>query len=153
MRNNKAMKDRRRPIAVFDCGFDFSDFLLFLTPMHEFSTWTVTEANAIIPLLSHLTNSAQARLDALDEIWGALSLQKFDAIRGIAEGDMIRTRWALRVAALGAIPVGFFVVDFPTTDPEVVLCWRQGETAIVRERKQETFRYCRRTCAGGVALP
>jgi hypothetical protein len=120
--------------------------------MHEFSPWTTTEANAIIPLLARLTNTAQARLDALDGVWGALSLKKYDVIRGIAEEDLIRTRWALRVEELGAIPVGFFVVDFPTTDPEIVLCWRQSETHVTREHKlRETFRYCRRTATAGVA--
>jgi hypothetical protein len=114
--------------------------------MHDFSTWTATEANAIIPLLAHLTNTAQARLDALEQVWGTLSLKKFDVFRGIAEEDLIHLRWALRVEELGAIPVGFFVVDFPTTDPKIVLCWRYGETEVTHEcNPRETFRYCRRT--------
>lgn len=114
--------------------------------MHEFSIWTLDEANAVIPLLARLTDNAQARLCALDEVWGALSLQKFDVIRGIAEDDFIRTRWALRVATLGAVPVGFFVVDFPTNDPDIVLCWQHGQSEVTSERKSsEAFRYCRRT--------
>jgi hypothetical protein len=116
--------------------------------MHDFSTWTTAEANAVIPLLAHLTNTTQARLDALREVWDTLSLKKFDAFRGIAEEDLIHLRWALRVEELGAIPVGFFVVDFPTTDPKIVLSWRHGETNVTRECKpRETFRYCRRTNA------
>lgn len=119
--------------------------------MHNFSTWTIAEANAIIPLLARLTNIAQSRLDVLNTVWGALSLKKYDAARGIAEEDLIRTRWALRVEELGAIPVGFFVVDFPTTDPEVVLCWQHGESQVTREHKShQAFRYCRRTAATGV---
>ncbi len=119
--------------------------------MHDFSTWTTVEANAIVPLLARLTSTAQARLDALEDIWGALSLKKYDVARGIAEEDLIRLRWALRVEELGAIPVGFFVVDFPTTDPEIVLCWQQSETHVTRQRKlRETFRYCRRTAAANV---
>lgn len=120
--------------------------------MHEFSTWTTGEANAIIPLLARLTNTAQARLDALDKVWGALALKKYDVVRGIAEEDLIHLRWALRVEELGAIPVGFFVVEFPTSDPEIVLCWQQSQTHVTRENKlRETFRYCRRTAATGIA--
>ena len=119
--------------------------------MHEFSTWTIAEANAIIPVLVQLSDSTQARLDNLGRVWGALSFKKYDVVRGLAEDDLIRMRWALRVEELGAIPIGFFVVDFPTSDPEIVLCWRHGQTHCTREYKShEKSRYCRRT---GATLP
>ena len=122
--------------------------------MYEFSIWTLEEANAALPEIILLTDHAQARLDALEETWGALSLTKFDAVHGIAEEDLIRTRWALRVAALGAVPVGFFVVDFPTSTPETVLSWQHGETGVaLAHTGQKTFRYCRRTTATSVARP
>ena len=119
--------------------------------MTAFSTWTLAEANAALPVIIRLTNRAQAQLHEIETVWNAMGFTKFDAIRGIAAEDVIRTRWAYRITVLGATPIGFFVVAFPSADSQTLLYWRHGESAVTREHPlNEAVHYGRRTIANGL---
>ena len=113
--------------------------------MHEFPSWTLAEANEALCEIIRLTGAAQAQLREIEAVWGALSFKKYDAIHGVAAEDLIRAQWAQRVAAMGVMPKGFFVVDFQSPDPETLFCWSEGETEITHEHKiWETFAVRRR---------
>lgn len=103
--------------------------------MHEFPIFTLPQANAVIAEVIELTDRAVAKLQEIEKVWGALSFKKFDAIHGVAEEDLIRGEWAHRVAALGVMPKGFFVVDFQSADPDTVYCWGYGEECVTHEHK------------------
>lgn len=113
--------------------------------MQEFPVFTLNEVNERLAEVIRLTDDTASRLDAIEECWGRLPFKKFDAVRGIACDDLIRAEWAHRVARLGAMPKGFFTVDFQSADPEVVFCWSYGEESITHEHKVwENFAHRRR---------
>jgi hypothetical protein len=113
--------------------------------MQEFCTFTLREANEVLHDVIFITDLALARLSEIEEPWGKLPFKKFDAIRGVAEEDLIRAEWAHRIASLGIMPKGFFVVDFQSSDPETLYCWTYGEDCVQHEHKNwETFEARRR---------
>jgi hypothetical protein len=114
--------------------------------MQEFCTFTLSEANDALHEVILITDAALDRLRAIEEPWARLPYKKFDAYRGVAEEDLIRAEWAHRIASLGVIPKGFFVVDFQSPDPDTLYCWGYGEDCVGHEHKiWETFTQRRRT--------
>ena len=109
--------------------------------MPEFSTFTLEQANDALHEVLLITDAAIERLRAIEQPWAQLPYKKFDALRGVAEEDLIRAEWAHRIASLGVIPKGFFVVDFPSIDdPDLLYCWSYGEDCVAHEHKTwETF--------------
>lgn len=103
--------------------------------MNEYPIWTLSEANEAVGEVVRVTEEAHVRLQEIDAVWGALGLRKFDALHGVAEEDLVRAQWAHRVATLGVMPKGFFVVDFQSPEPDTVYCWSFGETVIEHEHK------------------
>jgi hypothetical protein len=113
--------------------------------MEEYREFTLQEANEILPEVIGITEEYIGRLAAVQEPWSRLGLRKFDALRGVAEEDLIRIEWAQRMAWMGIQAKGFFVVDFQSPDPETLYCWTYGEDEISHEHKiWETFTHRRR---------
>ena len=44
-------------------------------------------------------------------------------------------QWDERVARTGALPKGYFTVDFRSADPELLYCWTYGESEIAFAHK------------------
>ena len=104
--------------------------------MQDFSSFTLEEANFALHEVILITDAALNRLHAIEEPWSQLPYKKFDAVRGVAEEDLIRAEWAHRIAALGVIPKGFFVVDFQSSlDPDTLYCWAYGEDCVSHQHK------------------
>ncbi|HVF09259.1 MAG TPA: DUF2203 family protein [Abditibacteriaceae bacterium] len=113
--------------------------------MEEFRQFTLQEANAALPEVIGITEEYIERLAAVQEPWSRLALKKFDALRGVAEEDLIRVEWAQRMAWMGVQPKGFFVADFQSPDPDTLYCWTYGEDVVSHEHKTwETFVHRRR---------
>lgn len=108
--------------------------------MQEFCVFTLEEANRALHDVILVTDATLEKLRAIEDPWARLPFRKFDAMRGVAEEDLIRAEWAHRIAALGVMPKGFFVVDFQSPDPDTLFCWTYGEDCIAHEHQiWETF--------------
>jgi hypothetical protein len=101
----------------------------------EFTTFTLQQANDALHEVIFITDAAIDKLRAIEEPWMHLPYKKFDALRGVAEEDLIRAEWAHRIAALGIMPKGFFVVDFQSPDPDILYCWTYGEDCVEHEHQ------------------
>jgi len=99
----------------------------------EFCVFTLEEANSVLPEVIIITEAVRDKLRDIEEPWSKLPYKKFNALRGVADEDLIRAEWAHRVAALGVQPKGFFVVDFQSPDPDTVYCWTYGEDRVEHE--------------------
>lgn len=113
--------------------------------MQEFPIYTLREANDALHEVIFITDAAIERLHEIEEPWSHLPFKKFDALRGVAEEDLIRAEWAHRIAGLGIMPKGFFVVDFQSPDPDTVYCWSYGEDCVEHQHQLwESFQSRRR---------
>jgi hypothetical protein len=120
--------------------------------MQEFSTFTLQEANDALHEVIFITDAAINRLREIEEPWTHLPYRKFDALHGVAEEDLIRAEWAHRIAALGIMPKGFFVIDFQSPDPDTLYCWTYGEDCVEHKHKTwETFVQRRRISSASPA--
>lgn len=93
-------------------------------------TFTLTEANALLPDVLALTEKARAQLEACRYPWETLGFRKFNVLAELPEEEHVRLRWAAAVVRLGAIPKRYFAVDFQSPDPAMVYCWTWGETKV-----------------------
>lgn len=108
--------------------------------MQDWPIWTLEDAQATLPQVIDLTRQAMRELKHLESQWRGLPIRPFDAVRGAPRETLVRADWARQIASLGIQPKGYFVVDFQSLDPDIVLCWSYGETRITHEHKVwETF--------------
>jgi hypothetical protein len=108
--------------------------------MQDWPVWTLSEANAAVAEVIALTQKAIVEMARLERVWQHVPFQAYDALRGARREDLVRADWARNIAALGVQPKGYFIVDFQSVDPDTLLCWSYGETAITHEHKVwETF--------------
>ena len=98
-------------------------------------SFTLAEANKLLPEVIRMTEETKAKLRACRHPWHRLGLRKYSVLADLPEEDYLRLRWATRIAGLGAHPKGYFTVDFPSPDPETVYCWGDGETEIAHQHK------------------
>jgi hypothetical protein len=103
--------------------------------------FTLQEAIMALPEIVRLTREAQQALDAARRPFAALGLRKWIPATGAVQEDLIRLRWVQDIARLGALPKGFFAVDFPSRDSETFYCWTYPESTISYQHKAwETFK-------------
>ena len=106
--------------------------------LNEFPVFTVEEANYTLQNVIEITEETIAALEEAKERWSSLGipgLRKYYPLEQLTEDDYLRIRWARRVVDHGAIPKGYFVVDFQSPDPETYYCWAYGEDAITHTHK------------------
>jgi hypothetical protein len=109
---------------------------------HAVATFTLAEANGLLPQVIALTDAAREGIAACRFPWHVLGLRKFRMTADLLEEDYLLVQWAVAIARLGARPNGGFTVDFQSTDPEVVYCWRHGEDRIAHQHTAwEDFRH------------
>ncbi|NCO41836.1 MAG: hypothetical protein COZ06_32745 [Armatimonadetes bacterium CG_4_10_14_3_um_filter_66_18] len=105
------------------------------------ATFTLAQANSLLPQVIVLTEAAREEIAACRFPWHALGLRKFRVTADLPEEDYLLVQWAVAIARLGARPNGGFTVDIQSTDPEVVYCWQHGEDRIAHQHKAwEDFR-------------
>jgi len=106
--------------------------------------FTLAEANRLLDKVRPITETSLQELERCHDPWQSFGLRKFSVLHEMLEEDVIRTRWAARIARLGAYPKGGFTVDFQSPDPDLVYCWHPGESEITHQHKTwEDFRHRR----------
>jgi hypothetical protein len=100
-------------------------------------TFTLQEANLVLPDVFRVTREAKQALQRVRRPFASLGLRKWNPETGTVEEDVIKLRWVKQVARLGAVPKGFFAVDFPAPDDEWLYCWVYPETSIAFQHKPE----------------
>ena len=98
--------------------------------MVDWPIFSLEEANARLPAVIAATDEAMAALKEIERVWGQTAFRAYDFHRGALREDLVCADWARAVAALGAQPKGYFVVDFQSPEPDVVFCWAHGETRV-----------------------
>lgn len=103
--------------------------------MPDIRTFTIEEANALLPEVIRLTETAAQRMAALRAATEETELDLSAQERAIAD------EWARTVAAMGILPKGVFVVDFVSRgDPSLLYCWAYGEPRVANQHGvSETF--------------
>lgn len=111
--------------------------------MEEYPVFTLEEANYAVQSVIEVTEETLAALKEARDRWSELGLpgiKKFYPLERVTEEDYLRLQWAHKIASMGIIPKGYFVVDFQSPDPEVLYCWAYGEDEVSHEHKVwETF--------------
>lgn len=97
-------------------------------PIHSRRTFTIEEAEEILPIIRRITDQASLRARDLQEQlrWVPREEPLFRRLK--AELDLIVRRWAVKIAQLGCEPRGVWLVDFDTGDGW--LSWRQGDESL-----------------------
>lgn len=85
-----------------------------------------------MPLVADLTSQVVHELEAIKgrcrSEAGALPEVMPDSI--LQQVEQALADWSARVVELGALPKGYFTVDFQSIDPELLYCWTYGEDKI-----------------------
>lgn len=108
-----------------------------------FTTFTLTQANAILPQVILRTQETlelleTARRDYEDKKTGngTAAREEFNQ-----RTSKILEQWSVDIVELGAYPKGYFTVDFKSPVPETLFCWTLGEERVTHTHKTyETFK-------------
>jgi hypothetical protein len=99
----------------------------------ETRVFSLLEANELVPLVSELTVQTVRRLEEIKQRYRAdYGGEEEPAMteEGLHEVECALTEWSEQVTELGALPKGYFTVDFQSVDPELLYCWTYGEEKI-----------------------
>ena len=90
------------------------------------------EANELVPLVAALTSQVVHELETIRGRYrnesGELPETMPDSV--LQQVEQVLADWSARVVELGALPKGYFTVDFHSLDPELLYCWTYGEDKI-----------------------
>jgi hypothetical protein len=94
--------------------------------------FSLAEANELVPLVADLT--AQV-VHELESIRGSFRTEPGEVPETMPDSvlqqvEQVLADWSSRVVELGALPKGYFTVDFQSLDPELLYCWTFGEEKI-----------------------
>ena len=97
-----------------------------------YKIFSLAEADEVVPLVADLTAQVVQELETIrgrykDESGEAAGAMPDTALR---EVEQALADWSARIAELGALPKGYFTVDFQSLDPELLYCWTYGEEKI-----------------------
>jgi len=93
---------------------------------------SLAEANELVPLVADLTSQVVHELESIRGRYrnesGELPETMPDSV--LQQVEQVLADWSARVVELGALPKGYFTVDFRSLDPELLYCWTYGEDKI-----------------------
>jgi hypothetical protein len=97
-----------------------------------YKIFSLAEANEAVPLVADLTAQVVRELETIrgrhnDESGEAAGTMSDAVLRQV---EQVLADWSARVVELGALPKGYFTVDFQSLDPELLYCWTYGEEKI-----------------------
>jgi len=94
--------------------------------------FSLAEANELVPEVADWTAQVVQRLEEIRRQHVGAGDSEDDPATGevIGEVDEALTDWSNRIVELGALPKGYFTVDFQSPDPELLYCWTYGEDRI-----------------------
>lgn len=108
--------------------------------MNDFKTFTLEQANRVLPEIISITEEAIRELEQIREPYESFDTKKSNPALGMTEEDLVKMKWSERIVQLGAYPKGHFAVDFRTNAPDTYYCWTYGETEVKHEHRiWETF--------------
>ncbi len=94
--------------------------------------FSLAEANELVPEVADLTALVIHRLEEIREGRAAREGQAGDPAPEVImkQVEEALADWSARILELGALPKGYFTVDFQSIDPELLYCWTYGEEEI-----------------------
>ncbi len=92
-------------------------------------SFTLEEANQILPLLRSITRHAQLKVEELIREYDSLKSRDRDVAAVEDRINSVIETWQSKVEKLGARTKGLWLIDIPR-DAETVYCWESGETDI-----------------------
>jgi hypothetical protein len=96
--------------------------------------FSLAEANELVPLVAGATADVVRRLDSIRQRYKTESQEDVPAWV-LQEVESALNEWSAKIAELGAVPKGYFTVDFQSVDPELLYCWSYGEERIGHTHK------------------
>ncbi|PYU92229.1 MAG: hypothetical protein DMG08_13445 [Acidobacteria bacterium] len=99
--------------------------------------YSLTEANELVPLIADITADVVRQLDGIRQRYKTGAEEGEPAVPEwvLKEIEDALRDWSNRVLELGAVPKGYFTVDFQSVDPELLYCWTYGEDKIAYTHK------------------
>jgi hypothetical protein len=99
--------------------------------------FSLAEANKLVPVVAEFTAEATEKLN---QIRRRHKIDSEDMTSSVPEPvlkeiEALLKAWSDRVVQLGALPKGYFTVDFLSIDPELLYCWSYGEDKIAFTHK------------------
>jgi len=94
--------------------------------------FSLAEVNSLLSEVAVLTSEAVKNLDAIRERYQIEPGEGSEAMPepAIKEIEDELNQWTAKISELGALPKGFFTVDFQSREPELLYCWTYGEEKI-----------------------
>lgn len=106
-----------------------------LIPIHSRRTFTLEQAEGILPIVRRITDHAAAAARGLQEELRWVPREEPLYARRKSELDLIVRRWAVKIARLGCEPRGIWLVDFDAG--EGWFSWRLGDESLSFFHRQE----------------
>jgi hypothetical protein len=94
--------------------------------------FSLAEVNGLVPEVAVLTSDVVKNLDTIRERYRIEPGQGSETMPepAIKEIETALNGWTERISEMGAMPKGFFTVDFQSREPELLYCWTYGEEKI-----------------------
>jgi len=94
--------------------------------------FSLAEANELVSEVAELTAQVVLRLDEIRQQHADAEVRDDEPPPDqiLKEVDEALTGWSNRIVELGALPKGYFTVDFQSPDAELLYCWTYGEDRI-----------------------
>ncbi len=94
--------------------------------------FSLAEVNSLVLEVAGLTAEVVKNLDSIRERYQIEPGRGSDAMPepAVKEIEIALNEWTARITELGALPKGFFTVDFQSREPELLYCWTYGEEKI-----------------------
>ena len=94
--------------------------------------FSLAEANELVPVVADLTSRVVHELEAIRGRYRSESGELPEAMPDsiLQQVEQVLADWSARVVELGALPKGYFTVDFQSLDPVLLYCWTYGEDKI-----------------------
>jgi hypothetical protein len=108
--------------------------------------FSLVEANEVVPRVVECTAEVVHQLDEIRQRYKTPSEEPGRSVPEwvLKEVEEALVDWSKRVSELGAVPKGYFTVDFQSVDPELLYCWTYGEEKIAfTHRVWENFSHRR----------
>ena len=94
--------------------------------------FSLAEANEVVPRVAEFTAEVVHQLDEIRQRYKSGPAEAEQAVPDWVLNDVESAllNWSKRIIELGAVPKGYFTVDFRSVDPELLYCWSYGEERI-----------------------
>lgn len=116
--------------------------------------FSLAEANELLKQVASVTAEVVRELESIRQRYQIEPGQGSEAMPqpAVKEIEEVLNGWAGAIVELGALPKGYFTVDFQSREPELLYCWTYGEERIEFTHKVwENFTH-RRPLVRGLSL-